>query len=184
VRGPLVFFLLPAPALRRLAGMGPLRAALRFLLRPLVAFVFWTAVTAVWHVPAIYDAALGNGALHDLEHATFVLAGALVWAQLIDPARRLALTAAGRVFYAWGLFIAGHLATHVILFDGVAHYAPYARQPDRLLGLSPVADQHWAAWAMTIEELVAFGILTAVLIRRIPLPGETATRGSDPVTGP
>jgi cytochrome c oxidase assembly factor CtaG len=169
VRGPLVFFLLPQEALRRLAALRWLRAVLSFLLRPKVAFAVWTAVTAAWHVPAAYDFALAHAPVHDLEHATFVLAGVLVWAQLVDPARRRALSDAGRIFYAWGLFVAGHLTTDLILTDGTAHYAPYVRQPTRLLGLSPLADQHWAAAVMTLEQLLAFGILTAILIRRIPV---------------
>jgi cytochrome c oxidase assembly factor CtaG len=170
VRGPLVFFLLPQGVLRVLAGIVPLRAVLAFLLRPAVAFVIWVAVTGLWHIPAAYDYATGHEAVHDLQHACFVVAGVLVWAQLVDPARRRALTAAGRILYAWSLFVLGHLATHIILFDGVAHYPHYVAQPDRLLGLSPLADQHWAAWVMTIEQLLAFGTLTLLLVGRIPIP--------------
>jgi putative membrane protein len=170
VRGPLCFFLLPPPVLRGLAGIEPLRAFLAFLLRPAVGFALWIAVTAAWHVPAAYDYAAEHERVHNLEHATFVVAGVLVWAQLVDPARRRALTAAGRIVYAWALFVAGHLATHVILFDNVAHYPHYASQPDRLLGLAPVADQHWAAWVMTIEQLLALGTLTLLLVGKIPIP--------------
>jgi cytochrome c oxidase assembly factor CtaG len=170
VRGPLVVFLLPQGALRLLARIGPLRRLLAFLLRPLVSFCVWVGVTAAWHVPFVYDYAAEHDAVHDLEHATFVLAGTLVWAQLVDPARRRALTAAGRVLYAWALFLVGMAATHVVLLDSTAHYPHYADQPHRVLGLSPVADQHWAAWVMTIEELLAFGTLTVVLIGRIPIP--------------
>jgi hypothetical protein len=68
----------------------------------------------------------------------------------------------------------------VILFDGTAHYGRYVDAPDRLLGLSPVADQHWAAWVMTIEELLAFGILTLVLVRRIPLPADERAGRAEP----
>jgi cytochrome c oxidase assembly factor CtaG len=170
VRGPLVFFLLPQPVLRRLAAVGPLRAFLSLLLRPTVAFALWLAVTAAWHVPAAYDYAVEHAWAHNLEHLTFVLAGVLVWAQLVDPARRRALTAAGRVLYAWGLFVTGMAATHVLLLDSVAHYPHYARQPNRVFGLSPVADQHWAAWVMTLEQLLAFATLTLLLIGRIPIP--------------
>jgi cytochrome c oxidase assembly factor CtaG len=171
VRGPLVFFLLPQRVLRALAGIAPLRAFLAFLLRPAVAFVVWVAVTGLWHVPAAYDYAAGHERVHDLQHACFLVAGVLVWAQLVDPARRRALTAGGRIVYAWSLFVVGHLSTHLILLDGVAHYPHYVAQPDRLLGLTPLADQHWAAWVMTIEQLLAFATLTLLLVGRIPIPG-------------
>ena len=169
VRGPLVFFLLPRRWLSALAAVTPLRRLLGFLLRPLVAFVLWTAVTAAWHVPPVFDYAVAHPLVHDLEHATFVLAGVLVWAQIVDPARREALTVPGRIVYAWSLFAAAHLTTHVILLDGSPHYGRYVDAPERLFGLSALADQHWAAWVMTIEQLLAFGALTLVLVRRIPV---------------
>jgi cytochrome c oxidase assembly factor CtaG len=170
VRGPLVFFLLPQPLLRTLAGLGPLRRFLSFLLRPAVSFALCLATMAAWHVPAAYDYAVEHEWVHNLEHLTFVLAGVLVWAQLVDPARRRALTAAGRVLYAWALFVAGMAATHVILLDSTAHYPHYARQPTRVFGLSAVADQHWAAWVMTLEQVLAYATLTLLLIGKIPIP--------------
>ena len=48
----------------------------------------------------------------------------------------------------------------MILFDGTAHYGRYVDAPDRLLGL-PGRRPALGAWVMTIEELLAFGILTA-----------------------
>jgi putative membrane protein len=176
VRGPLCFFLLPPPLLRPLARLRALRSFLSLLLRPAVAFVLWVAVTAAWHVPAAYDYAVEHERVHSLEHLTFVVTGVLVWAQLVDPARRRALGPGGRIAYAWGLFVAGHLTTHLILLDGVAHYPHYIAQPDRLLGLTPLADQHWAAWVMTIEQLLAFGTLTLLLVGKIPIP-DAAERG-------
>lgn len=169
LRGPLVFFLLPQPVLRALAGVGTLRRALSFLLRPAVTFVVAVAAIAVWHVPRLYDYADGHANVHSLMHLCFVVAGTLVWTQLVDPARRRALTDAGRILYAWGLFAALDLSTHVILLDDFAHYRPYAEQPVRLLGLSPVSDQHWAAAVMSVEQVLVFGALTFVLIRRVPL---------------
>ncbi len=170
LRGPLLFFLLPPAVLRPLAASAPLRALGRVLLRPVVAFSLWTAVTAAWHVPAAYDFALAHERVHDLEHASFVLAGTLVWAVLVDPARRGALTDAGRIFYAWGLFMLGNLSTHLILFDSTAHYGFYVRQDERLLGLSALSDQHWAGVVMTVEQLLAFVCLTLVLVARMPRP--------------
>jgi cytochrome c oxidase assembly factor CtaG len=178
VRGPLVFFLLPQPVLRTLAGIGPLRRALAFLLRPAVTFALAVAAIAAWHVPAAYDFADAHELVHSLQHLCFVVAGTLVWAQLVDPARRRALSDSARILYAWGLFAALDLSTHVLLLDDVAHYRPYAEQPVRLLGLSPVADQHWAAAVMSVEQVLMYGALTLLLIRRIPL-GEDLPQGAD-----
>jgi putative membrane protein len=165
VRGPLTFFLLPAPVLRSLAAVRPLRAALAFLVRPRVAFSLWVAAIASWHVPACYDYALAHQTVHDLEHLSFLVVGLLAWDNLVDPARRGALRVPqGRVLFAAALFTAGHVVVHPILFGGGALYTPYVRQDERLLGLSPLADQHWAGIAMTLDQLLTLGTLCLVLL--------------------
>jgi cytochrome c oxidase assembly factor CtaG len=165
LRGPLTFFLLPAPILRALAARTQLRRMLGFLLRPKTSFAVWAGTLAVWHVPAIYDGALTRTWLHDLEHASFLVAGLLVWSQLLDPARRRALDVRGRVVFAGALFATAHLFIHPVLFSGKAVYGSYASQPDRLFGLSPVADQHLAGLAMTVAQVVTLGIFLLLLLR-------------------
>jgi putative membrane protein len=164
-RGPLTLFLLPTPVLRSLAGMGPLRRALAFLLRPKVSFLAWASTLAIWHVPSIYDAALRSIWLHELEHLSFLVAGLLVWSQLIDPARRRALDVRGRVIFAGALIGAAHLFIHPVLLSDHAVYPSYAQQPDRLLGLSPLGDQHWAAFVMSVEQLATLGVFLLLLLR-------------------
>ncbi len=70
--GPLLFFILPAEVLGPLARARPVRALAGLLSRPAVALAIWAAVFAVWHVPAMFDAALDARWVHDLEHVTFV----------------------------------------------------------------------------------------------------------------
>src|SRR3954468_11892432 len=165
IRGPLTFFLLPPPVLRTLAPIRPLRSALSFLMRPKIAFTLWVATMAAWHVPGAYDYAIAHERVHDLEHLSFLVVGFLVWSQLIDPARRGALSVpAGRVLYAACLFAAGHIVVHPILFGGGALYKPYVRQDERLLGLSALADQHWAGVTMTIDQVLTLGTLCLVLL--------------------
>jgi cytochrome c oxidase assembly factor CtaG len=165
VRGPLTFFLLPAPVLRPLARLRLLRVLLHSLLRPSVSFGCWAAALAAWHVPASYQYALAHRWAHNLEHASFVLVGCLVWAQLVDPARRGALpTLSRRVYYAGALFLVGHLLVHPILFAGGAVYRPYREQDERLLGLSPLADQHLAGLVMTIDQTLTLGTFVLILL--------------------
>jgi putative membrane protein len=165
VRGPLTFFLLPTPVLRPLARLRPLRPVLHLLLRPSVSFGCWASAVAAWHVPVCYDYALGHRWAHDLEHASFILAGCLVWAQLVDPARRGALTTLSRrLYYAGALFLTGHVLVHPILFAAGAVYRPYREQDERLLGLSPLADQHLAGLVMTVDQVLTLGTFVLVLL--------------------
>jgi cytochrome c oxidase assembly factor CtaG len=165
VRGPLAFFLLPAPLLRPLARAAPLRALLHQLVRPSVSFGCWVAAVGAWHIPVSYDYALAHQWAHDLEHASFILVGCLVWAQLVDPARRGALaTSSRRIYYAGALFVTGHLLVHPILFASGAVYRPYREQDERLLGLSPLADQHLAGLVMTVDQVLTLGTFVLVLL--------------------
>jgi cytochrome c oxidase assembly factor CtaG len=164
LRGPLVFFLIPAAVLGGLARLGWLRAGLAFLLRPKVAFAFWAIVIAAWHVPAAYDYTLTHQVVHDLEHLSFVVVGVLVWVQLVDPARRRDLGLVGRLALAIALFAAGQVLADVLIFAQRPLYGSYAEQPDRLLGLSPLEDQRLAGLVMMGEQLLTLGTCVALLL--------------------
>jgi cytochrome c oxidase assembly factor CtaG len=164
LRGPLVFFLLPPFILGPLARVGPLRRFLGFLLRPMVSFLVWAAVFAGWHYPPAYDYVLDHQAVHDLQHITFVIAGILVWAQLVDPARRGELRRSGRIALAVALFICGQILADVLIFSFEPLYPAYAAQDERLLGLSPLADQQLAGIVMMVEQTITLGTCVALLL--------------------
>jgi cytochrome c oxidase assembly factor CtaG len=166
LRGPLLFFLLPPAILAPLGRRRALRTLLRALLRPLVSFTAWIAVVAAWHLPQAYDFALRHQWVHDLEHASFLLVGLLAWAQLVDPARRRALTTAGRAGFALGMFAAAHAVLHPPLLGGHVLYAHYRTVTGSPLGLSPLADQHLSAWLMTVEQSLVLGACLVFLLRR------------------
>jgi putative membrane protein len=164
VGGPLLFFLLPAPVLGPLARFTPLRALLAFLARPAVAFGVWAAVIAVWHVPALYESALDHGWVHDLEHVSLVLAGFVMWYQLLDPARRGELSRSARLGLAVALFAAGQVLSSVLAFSGKVLYATYGLQDERLLGLSALTDQRLAGGVMMAEQAITLGTFAAFLL--------------------
>ena len=163
LRGPLLVFFPPPAVLRDLGHVRPLRRAVSTLLRPRWSFALWLAVLVLWHVPAVYELALRHAGVHDLEHATFLLVGFLVWFQLLDPLRRGTLSGAGRAGYALALITASHLLLHPALHGSGPLYSTYADQPRRLLGLSPLSDQHWAVVVMTVDQALTLGTLLVVL---------------------
>ena len=84
----------------RSRACAPLRALGHLLARPAPAWIAFNANLVLWHIPAIYAHAIGDGPIHDLEHTTFLLFGVLLWAQVIDspPLRaRLSAALAGRL---------------------------------------------------------------------------------------
>jgi cytochrome c oxidase assembly factor CtaG len=165
VRGPLAMFFLPRGLLAPLARRQWLRDALSFLLRPRVAVLLWVAVLALWHVPALYEAALRHTLLHRVEHLSFVVVGALVWALLIDPSGHRRLSVNGRIGLAVALFWIGQLLAYPFAFGFATYYDVYADQPERLLGLSPLSDQKLAGVVMMVEQAITLGVALFFLVR-------------------
>ena len=82
------------PATRRLVRV---ERALGPLAHPVTLLVASLALLYVWHVPALYQAALRDPTVHALEHATFFAAGVAVWWPLVQPIpMRHRLPACGR----------------------------------------------------------------------------------------
>jgi putative membrane protein len=124
----------------------PLRAAFTFLTGPLVAVALFNAAMVVWHIPAAFDLAADNQAVHIwLEHGSFFLTGVLFWLQFIpSPPFRSRMPLLGRaaallstnvvmIFIAMTLSI---FATHSV-------YSPYDHVPG--VTLPPFADQQIGA---------------------------------------
>ena len=165
LRGPLLFFLLPCSLLRPLSRLHWLRRLLAFLLRPLVSLAIWMLVIASWHVPAAYDYTLRHQSVHDLEHLSFILAGLLVWMQIIDPARRRQLGLAQRLGYMLVLSGAGGVLAGLLIFRPTPLYPAYAGGSARLLGISPLRDQQLAGVVMLAEQLLSLGVCACFLLR-------------------
>lgn len=165
VSGPLIWLSTPRPLLRAVHRAPRLRVAVAFVTRPAASFAIWAGAIAVWHVPAAYEAALAQPLLHDLEHATFFLGGILVWLQLVDPARRRALSPLGRIGYAVCLLAAGGALVNVLVF-GNALYPSYASAGERVLDLGPAADQQAAGMVMLVEQWLTVGAFVVVVIVR------------------
>ncbi len=176
LRGPLTFFLLPAPVLSALARRRWLRAFLHWLAGPWVALPLWIAAMWAWHVPRIYDYAATHQAVHDLEHLSFVLVGLLVWNLLIDPARTGRLSVAGRIGLAVAVFAAGDPVTAGLISSGPS-YPHYVAQLHRVLGLTPRGDQVAAGVVMLVEQIATLGTCCAILLwphlKRAPLRDES-----------
>jgi cytochrome c oxidase assembly factor CtaG len=119
------------------------------LVHPLVALIVWCSVLALWHVPSLYDAALGNEALHQLQHLCFFAAGFLLWGAVLQ----------GTASFAWkigavvGVGLAGTALGNVFLWANDVIYDRYASAP-RAWGLSPLADQQLGGAIMLAEGAV------------------------------
>jgi cytochrome c oxidase assembly factor CtaG len=164
LRGPLLLFAIPAGILGTAGRNERLRRLGSWVARPRVALATWALVFAAWHVPAAYDYAAAHQSVHELEHASFVLAGFLLWWVLIDPARTGRISRGRRLGTAAAVLAAGTALADTLVFSLTPLYPAYAGQPYRVFGLSPLHDQQLAGLVMTVEQMLALGILAAVLV--------------------
>jgi cytochrome c oxidase assembly factor CtaG len=131
-----------------------------------------------WHIPVLYEAALHHRYWHDVEHLSFVLGGALVWTQIVDPGRHHRLTLGERLGYTALIFWTGQVMAYVILFSFEPLFSTYVDQPVRLLGLSPLADQRLAGLVMMGEQTITVGLAFVLLLRASHRRRLTEARGA------
>jgi putative membrane protein len=151
-------------ALRACHGAARRRAAAVLawpvLARAGMAAALFTGVLVAWHLPALYEAALGVPWVHALEHATLVAAAILYWTAVLGaaPGRR---TAPGtRLAALVAVMPPMALLGAVLMTSERVAYAPYAVAARRW-GWSALADQRAGAGVMWVGG--AF-VMTAALL--------------------
>lgn len=138
----------------------------RTLTHPLVALPLWLGNYALWHVPAVYDAALRHPhSLLHLEHALYVLTGvALFWSVLQDVPH--AVPSVRRAVYVFAAFVLSAPLGLVLALVPEAIYDFYVEAPERLWGLSPLQDQQLGGVTMASEQALVFFALFAFFFFR------------------
>jgi cytochrome c oxidase assembly factor CtaG len=145
------------------AALGRMRAV-SALTQPLVALPLWLAAYGVWHVPALYDAALRHRALLDLEHACYFVTGCLLWWPVFQSVPRR-LRAGGKAAYLFGAFVLASPLGLVLALLPNPIYSFYENAP-RLWGIGPLTDQQIAGVVMAVSEATVFFALFAFFFIR------------------
>ncbi len=152
------------PLTRRLQSV---ERALGPLAHPAMALILWLGLVYLWHVPALYNAALEHAPVHALQHVAFFTAGMLVWWPLIQPVpMRNRLT---------GMWTFGYIGTAKIglaalglylTWSGTVAYTYYNHVP-RIWGLSALSDQNVGGAIMMVEQSVLLVTVLAILFGRM-----------------
>jgi putative membrane protein len=146
--------------------------AIRFLTAPAIALPLWLGGYLVWHIPALYEAALEHHALLHLEHLTYLVTGLLLWWPVLHRSPH-ELSAGGKAAYLFIAFVfASPLGLLLALLPSPL-YDFYVDAP-RLRGLSPLEDQQLAGIAMAVSEAVVFFAAFAVVFVRFMAEEESA----------
>ena len=151
------------PLTRRLMA---LEKALGPLMHPAVAVVLYIATMSVWHVPAVYDAALESDTVHVLEHVAFLSVGLLYWWLLLSPIRsRFHTTVMGPLVYMLSTKLGVGILGIVLTFAPNSLY-PYYEARDPIWGLTVEGDQALGGEIMTLEQMIVMGVALVILLFR------------------
>jgi putative copper resistance protein D len=156
---PVILALRALPPPRR-RGLAAALHRLASATRPVVCVGVFSAVLVLTHLPTFYNATLRHPALHDAEHAVYLLAGLLLWWPLLDgdPVRARRLGGMGRLFYMLATMPAMALVGAYLNRHPTLVYPAYG-PPARGLGVSAVVDQQQAGAIMWVA---GSAIVTAV----------------------
>ncbi|TMK62522.1 MAG: cytochrome c oxidase assembly protein [Actinobacteria bacterium] len=152
-RTPVLYFIPPKSLLVKLARRRRLRAAFRFVRRPLVALPLFVVILYTWHFAFAFQAALRHGWVHALQHESFLLGALLVWWPAIEPMRR---PMPGELWKGGYIFAARMLSMFLGMAFIVSRHPAYSWYADkgRTHGLSPLSDQQLAGGLMLSVDII------------------------------
>jgi cytochrome c oxidase assembly factor CtaG len=151
------------------------------LMHPFFAIALYVGGIWLWHVPALYDAALRHPALHVLEHVTFITAGLLYWWHLLSPIRsRMRLGGMGPVAYMASTKLLAGLLGIAITFAPTTLYSFYR---GGYWGVSIGDDQALAGLLMALEQSLVMGIALAAIFVRMLGESERETQRAERYAG-
>jgi cytochrome c oxidase assembly factor CtaG len=145
---------------------------LRVLTHPVVAILTWAVNFYVWHIPALYQAALRHGAIHAIEHASFLGFGIAMWMALLGPLPKPAwFSNAWRLVYIIAVRLIGAVLGNALVFAGTVFY-PYYHAGDAHHHIGQLTDQITAGAVMMVEESILTIALFCWLFLKVAREGE------------
>jgi cytochrome c oxidase assembly factor CtaG len=139
---------------------------LRALSHPAVALPLWALDLYLWHLPALYQAALHHSGVHALEHALFIALGINMWMPLLGPLpmpRWFGNLA--RLVYVIAVRLLGAVLGNIFVWSGSVFYSTY-RGGEAYWKISPLSDQNIAGATMMVEGSILTLCLFAWLFLR------------------
>jgi cytochrome c oxidase assembly factor CtaG len=132
--------------LARVALAPQVAATWRGVSDPGVATALQAAALWLWHLPSLFDLALGGEAWHAAQHLSFFVSALIFWSAMLGP-RRSAWTAALCLFAT--SMVSGALGAFMALSPS-PWYAAYAQLGLAAFGLTPTEDQQLAGVLMWV----------------------------------
>jgi putative membrane protein len=153
-----------------------LRHAGRFISHPVFCWLAATLTVIGWHLPSLFALGLHSVGWHEIQHASFLLAGFLFWWPVIQP-WPISSPSPG-----WSTPLYLYLATlpcdalsAFLTFCGRVVY-PFYLSAANPFGISALQDQEWAGVLMWVSVTFIYMLPALVLTVRLLSPVETTAK--------
>lgn len=143
--------------------------------QPLLVWSAFFATLWLWHIPGLYEAALRNQLVHDLQHLGFMTSACLTWWILLNPMGRLKLSRGSGVLYLFTTSLHGAALGVLITFSPNSWYQYYA-STTRAWGLTLLEDQQIAGIIMWMPACLVYVGLAAAIFALWLRDAESAER--------
>ena len=145
---PLLLIGLPAWMLRPFLSQPVINRATHILTNPVLAFSLFNGVFLIWHVPALYEAAMENELVHVIEHLSFMATAVLAWWPILSP-----LPEFPRLPYPAQVLFLFLQSLPTTLLGALVTFAPEPLYPayisaERVFSISVLTDQELAGLIM------------------------------------
>ena len=114
----------------------------REIARPPVSWLLGVGAMVVWHVPALFNAALANDGLHILQHLSFLVTGVIFWWPVLSPSETHRIAPLAAISYLFGACLACSLLGAALTFAHPGLYPAYLNPRDSL-GILPLLRNQW-----------------------------------------
>jgi putative membrane protein len=162
---PLLLLGISARDLEKALVRWPLLGRLEhYLGNPAIAWPLGVGAMLVWHVPALFNAALTSETLHIFQHLSFLVTGTIYWWPVVSLLTRtngekVRLSVAGSILYLFTACVSCSLLGAVLTFSPPGLYPAYLHPADSLSilplirggwGMDPAKDQQLGGLLMWV----------------------------------
>ena len=179
---PLLLLGLPPEPVRSLLSIEIAAKVEGFLRRPTIAWLLAVGAMWLWHLPALYNAALHNEGIHAVEHLSLLVTGTIFFWPIFTPLQSHRLSPILGTVYIFTAMSANMILGILLTFAPLGYYPTYMRSSDgtgifRLIRtvweLDPQSDLNLGGMFMwIIGGLLYFASLMAVISRLYSNPEE------------
>lgn len=130
--------------------------------QPVLLWAVFAMTLWIWHLPALYEAALRNRLVHDLQHLAFLGSSCLFWRVLLDPVQRLRMSRGLGVLYLFGTCLHASALGIFMTFSPRVWYVDYGASAP-LWRLTPLEDQQLAGLLMWMPGCLVYAVAASAL---------------------